>query len=58
MASQSSKLAEVPRVRAIDKKAMRSAVMAPTERGGFDMLAEALCKVSELIGLPLKISYA
>lgn len=50
MSNHISKRPHAGQVQVIIQEAMRSAVLAPTEREGFDMLAEALRKVSDLAG--------
>lgn len=51
MSSQASKRPDPSHVRVIAQNAMRSVVLASTEREAFDTLAEALRKISDLAGV-------
>ena len=44
-------------IRAIVQDALRAAVHAPSEREGFDLLADALRKVSELNDVAAAVSH-
>jgi hypothetical protein len=52
MSNQASKRPDPSHVRVIAQNAMRSVVLASTDREAFNTLAEALRKISELAGVP------
>lgn len=58
MSSHVSKRPHTGQIQLIAQEAMRSAVLAPTEREAFDTLAEALRKVSDLASIVVEFSHA
>lgn len=58
MSNHVSRRPHAGQVQLIVQEAMRSAVLAPTEREAFDTLAEALRKVSELSRIVVEFSHA
>lgn len=58
MSNHVSRRPHAGQVQLIVQEAMRSAVLAPTEREAFDTLTEALRKVSELSRIIVEFSHA